>query len=257
MTMRLSTGLAKFLVEGGCLKQALGGGKIKIYSGSQPSSADDAPTGTLLVTITDASGAHTSETQATGSVQLTGGASGSVDDVTVAGNSILDAAVAFDTDLNTTATNLAAAINSSMKNLDYEASASTDTVTLTAKRGRGAGDNSRAIVSSTTTITSTDVNFASGVWAVNGLKFEDATSNALAIRTGQTWSGVAGADGTAGWFRFEGPVADSGAADTSEIEIRMDGTVQTSGGQLNMTSTTMSISATQTVTSFAPSMPTS
>lgn len=58
MTMRLSTGLRSKMLDGGAsggLKGALDGGKINIYSGPQPVSADSGATGTLLATV-DAAG---------------------------------------------------------------------------------------------------------------------------------------------------------------------------------------------------------
>ena len=79
MALRLSSGLANYIAEHGGLKQALHNGQLKIYSGTQPSNADAAPTGTLLCTITDASGAHTDEVLATGTLTLDSGASGSLE----------------------------------------------------------------------------------------------------------------------------------------------------------------------------------
>src|SRR5689334_5422362 len=111
MTLRASSGLRDFLENGGSLKQAFQGGRLKIYSGSQPSSADAAPTGTLLATITDNSGASTAEVRAVGTVTLSGTASGSVTALTVNGLSVIDAAVPFNTSFSQTASDLAAAIN--------------------------------------------------------------------------------------------------------------------------------------------------
>lgn len=54
MTLRLSTGLRNKMLDGGVgggFKGALTLGKIAIYSGPQPLSADNAATGTLLGTI--------------------------------------------------------------------------------------------------------------------------------------------------------------------------------------------------------------
>lgn len=51
--MKLSTGLRNHLLASGSLKAALDGGEIRIYSGSAPATADDAATGTLLVTLKD------------------------------------------------------------------------------------------------------------------------------------------------------------------------------------------------------------
>lgn len=56
MTIKLSTGLANKLLDTGSLKSIFAAGFIKIYSGSPPADADAAATGTLLVTISIASG---------------------------------------------------------------------------------------------------------------------------------------------------------------------------------------------------------
>lgn len=57
MTVRLSDGLRTDMLEGGSLESALALGFIFIYTGSQPASANDAASGTLLVTIAVSDGA--------------------------------------------------------------------------------------------------------------------------------------------------------------------------------------------------------
>lgn len=257
MALRISTGLRNFLLSGGSLKQAMTGGRIEIYSGTQPASADAAATGTLLVTITDASGTWAAETPATGSIALTGGASGSIDNITIDSVSILDTVVPFNGSLAQTAIDLAAAINRSATNMDWEASAATTTVTLTAKPGLGTRYNGKTLTTTTTTITKTDTNPSGGAAASNGLRFEDASSGALAKRSSQSWTGVAGNAGTAGWFRAYGPRTDAGALDSSAVTLRIDGAISTSGAELNMSPTSISSGATQTITSFSPTIPAS
>lgn len=51
--MKLSTGTRNHLLVTGSLKSALDGGLIKIYSGAEPATADEAVTGTLLCTISN------------------------------------------------------------------------------------------------------------------------------------------------------------------------------------------------------------
>src|SRR5574340_759925 len=142
MTLRLSSGARNFVLQHGSLKKAFQGGKILIYSGAQTSSADAAPTGTLLCTVTKSSGAHTAEVQASGPVTLTGGAAGSVDTVTVNSVNILtNGAVPFNTSLTQTAADLAAAINLSESYPEYTATSSGAVVTIKAARGAGAAPN--------------------------------------------------------------------------------------------------------------------
>jgi hypothetical protein len=260
MTLRLSSGLRNHLLNGGSMKQAFSGGKLKIYSGSQPSTADAAPTGTLLATITDASGSHTQEVRAQGTVTLSGTTSGSITACTVNSLSVLGETVPYNTSFTQTAADLAEAINEYPSVPKISASSSGAVVTLTAPLGVGAGANGWVVDSTCVTMTGTDVNMGtttSGVTAVNGLKFDKGTAGEMDKLDSQTWSGVAGVTGTAGWFRFEGPVADSGALDSTESQIRMDGAISTSGAQLNMSSTSITASATQTITSFPITLPTS
>jgi hypothetical protein len=263
MALRYSKGLRNFLNEGGSIKQALAGGKILIYTGTQPASADDAVAGTLLATITLASGAHTAEVQATGSLTISGTTSGSVDSVTVNGLDILGGAVTHTGNNNTMATAVAAAINHNPKNLLYVASSTgaSGVVTLTAKPGLGTSVNTHAVsATATTTTVGTFVNIGSGVAGVNqvnGLRFGDSAAGVLVKHPDQTWSGVAGATGTAGYFRFVGSVADAGSSDSSEVFIRLDGNVATSGANLNLSSTSIVTSATQTISTFSLTLPAS
>lgn len=257
MTLRVSTGLRDFLLDGGSLKDALQGGQLLIYSGAQPASADSAPTGTLLATITDSSAAHADEVQASATITLTGGAAGSIDNVLVNSVDILAGVVPFNTSLSQTAADLAAALNKSISNPLYKASASGAVVTLKAKRGMGALPNGWTITVSETTLTSTVTAFSGGVNSANGLKFGVSAAGVLSKDANQTWSGVAVASGTAGWFRYVGAVTDSGLNDGSESQIRIDGAVATSGAQINMTSTTITAGATQTISGFDCMLPTS
>jgi len=254
MALRLSTGLRDRMMEGASFKQIFAGGKIELYTGSQPTVADDAVAGTLLNTYTDASGAHTAEVLATGSVELTGGASGSVDTLTVNSIEIMGSATPFNTTLTQTAADIAEKINNNPKNMLFTASNGGGvTVTITAKSGLGTLPNGWVVASTVTTITTTDVNMASGVASINGLLFTDADTGALVKDPDQVWSGVAGNTGTAGWFRLVGPVVDAGGS--SAVLPRLDGNVATSGANLNLSSTTITATATQTISTFTVTMP--
>ena len=94
-----------------------------------------------------------------GSVELTGGASGSVDDITVDGVSIMSGSEAFDTDLDTTAANVAANINAF--STGFTAVAVGPLITITSVT-EGTAQNGDAVVSTTTTITTTDTNLSGG-----------------------------------------------------------------------------------------------
>lgn len=256
MTLRHSTGSRNFLAADGSFKDMFQNGKIEIYSGAQPASADAAVTGTLLCTLTDASGARTAETLSTGSVTLNTGTAGSVDTLTVNGVDILGGAVAFNTSLNQTAADVATKCENLRGFVEYEVSASGAIITITARPGTGASPNGFVVASTATTITKTDANMAGGVTAVNGLKWGFVASGVIAKLSTQTWSGVNAATGTAGYYRLYGSVADAGGLDSAGTTLRQDGAIATTGAELNMASTTLTATATTTITAWQVTVPT-
>lgn len=269
MTLRYSPALQNYIAEGGSWKSFFDNGSIEIYTGAQPATADLAVSGTLLATITASSGAKTDEVKATGVITLTGGGSGTVDTVSILGVDVLGGAVSFNSSLNQTATDVATALNRSPKNKFFVASTTgaSAVITLTAKPGFGALLNSAALACTSTTITNaiTSTTFGSGtggsvagVNAVNGLKMDyNATAGAMTKDPTQTWSGTAVGAGTqtAGWFRYKGSIADAGALDSSAVYLRMDGSIGTSGSDLNMSSTSVTNGATQTISTFTFTVP--
>lgn len=247
MTMRLSTGMRNFLANGGSYVGAMENGRIEIYTGAQPASADAAVQGTLLCTITNNSGAITSEVASVGTVTLAG-AAGAVNTVTVNGRNILGPnAVPFDGTLAQTALDVAAAINNSRVWPGYTASAAGAVVTIAAKPGAGSGPNGFVVAGTLTTLTATYANMAGGVDPVNGLQFAASSGGAASKLAAQVWSGLNLASGTAGWFRQYGAFADGGALDSTAQFLRVDGAVATSGGEMNLNSTAFTSGATTTV----------
>lgn len=64
--------------------------------------------------------------------------------------------------------------------------------------------------------------------------------------TEEVWSGVAIASGTAGWFRIYGNASIATGA-VGATYPRVDGTIATSGSQMNMANTTITIGGTTTI----------
>jgi hypothetical protein len=254
MTLRLSTGIRNGILNGKGIASMLNRGYIKIFSGSQPVSADAAETGTNLGIVTASSGALTKETRATGSITLTGGST-SVATVTVGGlNIIPDGAVAYNTSLSQTASDLCDAIN---RNGMMEASVSGAVVTLKGRPGTGV---TTAAVSSTGSVTATYVNMGSGVAGVapvNGLILGVPASGILAKPSTQVWSFNGIAAGTAGWFRFySSDTADSGALlSGAPWYPRIDGSVGVSGADLNLSNIVVAVLAPNTIDTFSFTMP--
>jgi len=87
----------------------------------------------------------------------------------------------------------------------------------------------------------------------NGLEFGDYSSGTLVKCADEVWSGVGLAAGTAGWFRFVANPTD--ALGVSTTLPRIDGSIGTSGANLNMSSTTIAIAATYTIDTFTFTLP--
>jgi len=100
------------------------------------------------------------------------------------------------------------------------------------------------------TVTLASGAFTPGV-STNGLTFASAASGAIA-KSG-TWSFNAVATGTAGWFRFKGNATDAGGSSTSLP--RLDGTVATSGGDMNLSNISIVSGAPTTIDSFTFTVP--
>lgn len=256
MALRYSVAARNFMAAFGSYKDAFYNGRIEIYSGSQPASADAAVTGVLLCTITNASGALTNEVLSFGNVTLTGGASGSVDSITVNSIEILGVSVPFNSTLTQTAADVATQINSFLGTVRYTATSSGAVVTITARPGTGTAPNTFVVAATCTTITKTTGNMAGGVAAVNGLKFGAPASAVIAKLASQTWTGVNVATGTAGYYRQYGSVADTGVLDSNAVFFREDGAIATSGAELNMSSTSLVSAATTTISTWTRTLPT-
>ncbi len=272
MTMVISTRTRNYIAQQGSWKEALDNCHIDVYSGGQPSAttADVAPTGNKLLTLTLASGAKTNEVCATGVVTLTVGATtgDTVATLTLLGVSILGAAVAWNTSLTQTAADACTQINRNPQNKFVRASNVAGVITLTALPGWGSLLNSAAMTGSgggnmVVTMTSTSFGSATGgsvagVSAVNGLRMEVAAAGIMLKDPTQVWSGVVSGAGTqtAGWFRIKGSIADNDSADDSNLLfIRIDGTVATSGAQMNIANTSMVNGVTRSLNDFSFTIP--
>jgi len=98
---------------------------------------------------------------ATGSVALTGGGAGSVDGITIDGVPVMSGAVAFITDLDTTAAAVATNINLHISVPDYTAAAVGSVITITAVTA-GVQTNDYVVIASTTTITASKTDMVGG-----------------------------------------------------------------------------------------------
>lgn len=258
MALKVSQALRNGMLAYGTFRQVMANCVLDIYSGAQPANAEAAPTGTKLCRYTASGASFTNEVRSTGTITLSGG-SGSVDSVTVAGIEVLGMAVSFDTDLTTTAAAVAAQINNYHDHKFVTASSAGAVVTLTAQRGFGTDFNGVAVVSSTTALVGTDVNMGSavaGVDALNGLNWDVTSGGIISKHASETWQGLGLANGDGGWFRFKAATADPDLLDSSQQYPRLDGTIGTSGAELNLTNVSFVVGVPQVVTSFAITFPT-
>ena len=80
--------------------------------------------------------------------------------------------------------------------------------------------------------------------AANGINFGQVASAELHAASGEVWSGLAGATGTAGHFRVYANDMTTGATTT---KARIDGAIATSGSQMNMANTSITSGGTTTI----------
>ena len=253
---KISTAFRNFLAQGGGWVDALGNGRIRIYTGAQPATPDAAPTGTLLATIVANRGIYTPEVRATATVELAG-VSGSVDALTVAGIPLIHATVPFNNDIIITAADLATAINTARPAHRFTATVTAATVTIKAPKNSGAYLNGLPVAFSGTTLTGTINGGASstlggtgattGVTTANGLVFGGPSAGVI-NKTADVWSGIAVASGTAGWMRFEGEGNDDQSSGTEYI--RLDCSIGTSGADINISNAQVAAGAEQTFSPF-------
>lgn len=87
-----------------------------------------------------------------------------------------------------------------------------------------------------------------------GINFDTAAvGGVLAKAPGEVWSGVNAATGTAVWFRHVA-AADDGTE--SVVAPRIQGSVNSAGADLNLSSTSLTSGATQTVDYYSTAWPT-
>lgn len=100
-------------------------------------------------------------------------------------------------------------------------------------------------------ITKSSGAFTAGV-VTNGLEFQDATSGVMSKLSTETWSGLGLGTFTAGWFRFYTNAYSTGASSSA---IRFDGSVATSGADLNLNSTAIVLDLPINILTFSITMP--
>lgn len=240
MPLRFSSGFVKKLVDTGSARSLLTGGKILIFAGAQPASADDAPTTSALLTMGNMAAP----------VQAAPAASGS-------GSALTNTAYYYVvTALNamgeTVASNEQTITPTAGQNVTVSWAAVTGATSYRIYRGTGAGAEDHYFSSAAGTTSYVDTGTAGTAGTppgsdTSGIAFDtDGTGGILKQLAATDWTGTVANSGTAGWFRICAPT-DAGTG-SSTTEARMDGSIATSGGQMNLASLTFTAGAPFTVT---------
>lgn len=87
----------------------------------------------------------------------------------------------------------------------------------------------------------------------NGLEFDAAVDGTVSKNPAQEWKFKGIADGTAGWFRLMGNAAD--ALGNSTTSPRLDGSIGTSGADLNLSNIAVRVNVPATVDVFTFGIP--
>lgn len=87
----------------------------------------------------------------------------------------------------------------------------------------------------------------------NGLEFEPAANGAVMKKEAQEWKFKGLANGTAGWFRLMGNASDNLAASTTLP--RFDGSIGTSGADLNLSNIAVTTGTPATIDVFTFTIP--
>lgn len=276
MALRFSTALRNAIASGMSWNEALAKGTMYVYSGSQPADADTDVSGTLLCQFnTDANGVAANYVAPASVVTIAniGGTDGTVTGIWVGGASnstgfnIMNAAVTANASNNSdTAALVVAAVNAKQNPLGISASANTTQVLLSCPKQRGVDLATVNVFASVTANATVTINGGSsstlggtgsanaGVAGNNTLNFQVAANGAIA-KTTDAWKANATANGTAGWFRYVAGGHTVGGNSTTDI--RFDGSIATSGGDLTLSSLTITANAVQTINTFTVTVPAS
>jgi hypothetical protein len=253
MALKLSTKMRNALLSGEDVRRLFEDAVIKIWSGSSPSTANDAATGTLLVTISKASGTVSTgevSTAKQAKLQITSHASGETFTVTINGTTYTYTNTPDAGDATAVAAAVALMLDSSCPDVSAMA-AGTDTIYI---RSNYKGVTFTITKGGTGTSTLSDDAVANVT--ADTIRLAAASSGSIS-KASEVWSGVAVASGTAGYFRIQ-TSADDDTNDASNLLFpRLQGSVGVSGTEMTMSSTTIASGATQTIDSATITMPAS
>lgn len=247
----LSTGAKQALAETGSAREAFSQMMLEVYEGTPPTDADAAATGTKLVRITYGGSAAAAGTAKVDTVKVTHGTTADTFSCVINGVTIT-ATETTDTD-DSLAVKLAAAINASSENNNVQAifvggTNFTESGIIVWSRIPGLTFTHTVAKSSSGGTITLHENLQANARGTM-LNWDQAADGVISKPSGDTWSGTALADGTAGYYRFV-KVTDTAALSTTEV--RLQGSCATAGAELNLSgSTSIATGAPVSVSSFS------
>jgi hypothetical protein len=255
MSLRLSQGARDKILNGKGFRRVFEDSTLRIYTGTQPASSNSGATGSLLVSITKASGTVTvrSEKQISLCKVSTAGSAADTHVLTVNGTAYTYTVVGGDT-ADIIAKALAKLVNEDSEVVAVAAGGTTVTESAIIMQSRTAGDSFTAVASNTGAAVLSVVEDWVAATSGNGLRLLESSGGAI-TKTADVWSGLAVLTGTAGWFRLS-EFADVPGNDSTTL-ARLDGSVGTSGADLIVGSSAIQINSTFTIDTATFTMPTS
>lgn len=252
MALKLSTALRTYLDGGGSLREAFRDALLMIYSAGAgvPTTADLAPTGVLLARITLASGTCADDEVSTAkqsTVTVGTFAEGHINTIVIAGETFTYTSLA-----GSSATIVAAALTAKINASLTVPVFSTYLVGVITVRSKFPGEDYVITVAGTGSPVLTTENAPEQV-RVNSLQLIAPVAGVIS-KEAAVWSKPAVATGTAAYFRLV-RTTDDLDNDTDFTDVRLQGTVSTSGADLNMSSINIVSGATQTIDTFALTCP--
>jgi hypothetical protein len=250
MALRVSTGFRNKFLKYKSFKQIFNDCCLRIYTGAQPTDADQGATGTLLVTITKASGAISLSTAQVVQIVVTAmGANGDTLTVVINGTSYVYTKASAEDTPDAVARALAALINADEDVWAVGVGGTSFTEAGIVIVSRFRGEAFTCTKSSTGSATMSDPETYVANVQGNGLAFLNDPVSGVISKNTDVWSGVAVATGTGGWFR----ISEYGDTPTniSTTVARIDGSVAQTGGDLNLSSTSITLGATVTLDTVA------
>jgi hypothetical protein len=254
MALRLSTGLRQYLLGGGSMRKGFCDSILQIYSGSAPATADLPSTGELLVEITKASGSYSHDAVSTpkqSTVTIVASAAGNINTITISGEAFTRTSPGGGETTTVCATALCALIEAS-KTVPVFAACQAAIIYIKSKFPGEDYSISVAYGGGGTIPTLSEDSPAES--RIDALHLGVPAAGVIAKETGFAWSGEIDETGTAGYFRL---VLTTDDDDDSATAIRLQGSISTSGAELNLSNLNLVDGATLTIDVFSLNEPAS